>query len=121
MAKFYGINPQPATRHAVEKFEDEVMIRKDNRFLISTVYLDMQENRWAVAVAYNPCRNPGLHGHDNLLEVRYSCSPGKGMMITMMRSDPLEEVALGAGPFPDADTFVRYVITYERDLINHLN
>jgi hypothetical protein len=118
MAKFYGINPQPATRQAVEKFEDEVMIRKDNRFLISTVYLDMQEDRWAVAMAYNPCRNPGLHGQDHLLEVRYSYSLRKRMAMTMMRSDPLEEVSLGAGPFPDADTFARCAITHERNLIN---
>ncbi|MFZ1897087.1 hypothetical protein [Methanoregula sp.] len=47
MSKFYGINPQPATRQAVEKFEDEVMIRKDNRYLISTVYLNMQKDSWA--------------------------------------------------------------------------
>jgi hypothetical protein len=40
MSTFYGIGPQPATRQAVGRFEDEVMIRKDNRYLISTVYLD---------------------------------------------------------------------------------
>jgi len=119
MSKFYGINPLPATRQAVEKFEDEVMIRKDNRFLVLTVFLDMQEDRWAIAMAYNPSRNPGLHGHDHLLEVRYSYSLKKRMTMTMMRSDPLEEVSFSVGPFPDADTFAQYAITYERDLINH--
>ena len=118
MAKFYGINPQPATRQALEKFENEVMIRKDNRFLVSTVYLDMQEDRWAVAMAYNPSRHPGLHGQDNLLEVRYSYSLRKRMTMTMMRSDPLEELSVAAGPFQDPDTFVRYAITHERDLIH---
>ncbi len=120
MSKFYGISPQPATRQAVGKFEDEVMIRKDNRYLISTVYLDMQEDRWAVAVAYNPSRNPGLLGHDHLLEVRYTYSPKKGTTMTMMRSDPVEETSLMVGPFADPDTFALYAITYERDLINHL-
>ena len=119
MSKFYGINPQPATRNAVVKFEDEVMIRKDNRFLISTVYLDMQDNRWAVAVAYNTSRNKGLHTPDNLLEVRYSYSPSDGKTI-MMRSDPIEELPLSAGPFTNPDTFVQYALTYERDLINRL-
>ncbi len=120
MSKFYGINPQPATRNAVVKFEDEVMIRKDNRFLISTVYLDMQEDRWAVAMAYNTSRNKGLHTHDNLLEVRYSYSLTKGKTIMMLRSDPIEELPLAAGPFADPDTFAQYAITYERDLINRL-
>ncbi|MGA2161817.1 MAG: hypothetical protein ABSG28_06445 [Methanoregula sp.] len=118
MSKFYGINPQPATRQAVGKFEDEVMIRKDNRYLISTVYLDMQEDSWAVAVAYNPSRNPGLLGHDHLLEVRYTYSPKNRTTMTMLRSDPLEELTLAAGPFPDPDTFARYAITFERDLVN---
>jgi hypothetical protein len=118
MSKFYGITPQPATRQAVEKFEDEVMIRKDNRILISTVYLDMQEDRWAVAMAYNPSRHPGLHGHDNLLEVRYTYPLKKRMTITMMRSDPLEEIPIAAGPFADPDIFAQYAINYERELVD---
>lgn len=119
MSKFYGINPEPVTRNAVEKFENEVMIRKDNRFLISTVYLDMQEDRWAVAIAYNTSRNKGLHTPDNLLEVRYSYSPSDKKTI-MMRSNPMEELPLAAGPFINPDTFAQYALTYERDLINRL-
>lgn len=118
MSKYYGISPQPATRQAVEKFENDVMIRKNNRYLVSTVYLDMQEDRWAVAMAYNPSRNPRLHGHEHLLEVRYSCQPRNGDAIMMFRSDMSDESAITAGPFPDPDTFARYAITYERDLIN---
>jgi hypothetical protein len=38
--------------------------------------------------------------------------------MTMLRSDPLEEVPLAAGPFPDPDIFTRYAITFERDLVN---
>ncbi|MFZ1897451.1 hypothetical protein [Methanoregula sp.] len=119
MSKYFGINPQPATRQAVEKFEDEVMIRKDNRILTSTVYLDMLDGRWAVAVAYNPSRHPGLHGHDNLLEVRYTYSLKEKTNMTMMRSDPLEEIPIAAGPFGDPDNFVRYALDHERDVINH--
>jgi hypothetical protein len=118
MSKFYGINPQPATRNAVVKFEDEVMIKKDNRYLLSTLYLDMQEDRWAVAVAYNPSRNSGLHGQENILEVRYSYKNRRGNAITMFRSDMAEESVITAGPFSDPDTFAQYAITFERDLIN---
>jgi hypothetical protein len=119
MSRFYGISPEPATRNVVEKFENEVMIRKDNRFLISTVYLDMEEDRWAVAIAYNTSRNRGLHTPDNLLEVRYSYSPFDKKTI-MMRSNPPEVLPLAAEPFISPDTFARYALTYERDLINRL-
>jgi hypothetical protein len=40
------------------------------------------------------------------------------MTMTMLRSDPLEELTLAAGPFTDPDTFARYAITFERDLVN---
>ena len=119
MSKFHGINPKPATRHAVEKFENDVMIRKENSLLISTVYIDVKEDHWAVAVAYNPYRHPGLHWHENLLEVRYAYSLKNEM--TMMRSDPFEEVKIAAGTFADPDTFAQYAITYERALLNRLD
>jgi hypothetical protein len=69
MSKYYVLNPETSTKQAIEQFENEVMIRKDNQYLVSTVYLDMQVNRWAVAVAYNISRNPGIHGHENVIEV----------------------------------------------------
>lgn len=120
MSRYYGISPKPATRQAVETFEEEVMIRRDNRFLISSVYLDMQEERWAVAMAYNPSRNLGLHGHDNLLEVRYSYSQKDAGVVTMLRSDPIEETLIRAGPFTDPDAFAQYAIGYEREILNRL-
>jgi len=119
MPKFHGINPEQATCQAVEKFENEIMIRKDNRFLVSTVYLDMEETRWAVAIAYNPARNQGLAGHDNVLEVRYSYALNKRMTMTMMRSDPMEETIIPAGPFQDPDTFARHALALELLLIGH--
>jgi hypothetical protein len=97
-----------------------VLIRKDNRYLISTVYLDMREDCWAIAVAYNPSRNPGLHGQENILEVRYSYENRRGNTVTIFRSDTAEESAITAGPFSDPDTFAQYAINHERDLINRL-
>ncbi|MFB3765177.1 MAG: hypothetical protein ACE14P_07995 [Methanotrichaceae archaeon] len=118
MSKFHGIEPKPTTRQAVKEFEDEVMIGKDNSFLIATVYLDMEEDRWDVAVAYNPSRHLGPQWHENLLEVRYTYSLKNKMIITMMRSHPFEEIPIAAGPFEDFDTFAQYAITYERDHLN---
>ena len=59
MPKFFGYKPAGTTRQAAEKFENEVMVRHDSLTLVGTVYLDMQENTWAVAVAYNLSRAPG--------------------------------------------------------------
>jgi hypothetical protein len=119
MPKFFGCRPAGPTLQAVEKFENEVMIRKDNRILTSTVYLDMHDDRWAVAMAYNPSRHPGLHRHDNLLEVRYTYSLKEKLTMKMMRSDPMEEIPIAAGPFSDVDSFARYALDHERGIVNH--
>jgi len=43
MAKFYGINPQPATRQAVERTGNVTMIKNDNHSPVTTVYFNMDE------------------------------------------------------------------------------
>lgn len=118
MTQCYGINPEPSTLLAAEKFENEIMIRYDKRFLIASVYLDMDATRWGVAIAYGPARNRGFTGQENFLEVRYNYALNKRMTMTMMRSDPMEEIVIPAGPFQDPDAFVRHVLTHERKLVN---
>ncbi|MFA6225061.1 MAG: hypothetical protein WC620_02515 [Methanoregula sp.] len=119
MPKFHGICPEPATRQAAVKFENEVMIRKSKRLLTGTVYLEMEVTRWAVAIAYNPSRHPGLHGHEHLLEVRYSYEPRLGHRILMFRSDPPENIPLPCKRFFDPDSFAQFVLEYERKLLDH--
>jgi hypothetical protein len=117
MPVHHGIEPGPATRQAAREFEDQVMIRHDNRFLVATVYLDMEQTRWAVAIANNPSRHSGLQGTDTVLEVRYFYSLNKRMTMKMMRSNPMEGTAIPDGPFKDPDMFIRHVLAYERELI----
>jgi hypothetical protein len=119
MAKFFGCKPAGPTLAAVEKFENEVMIRFENQVLLGTVYLDMQDAKWAVAVAYNQSRHPGLHGRENPLEVRYSYVPGEAGTATLFRSDASLDTPLGAGPFENPDTFARYVLDHERARVSH--
>jgi len=118
MSKFHGINPKPTTRQAVKKFEDEVMIGKDYRFLIPTVYLDMNEDSWTVAIAYSSSRPPGMHWQENLLEVQYTYSFNNNMPLTLMRSDPFEKVLVVGRTFVDPDAFALYAIAHERELLN---
>jgi hypothetical protein len=70
MSKIFGFRPQAVTQKLIDKFEEEVLIRHNNQPLVGTVYVDMQEERWAVAFAYNYSRRSGIHGHENPLEVR---------------------------------------------------
>jgi len=119
MPKFFGCRPAGPTRQAIEKFENEVMVRHDSQMLVGTVYLDMQENAWAVAIAYNHARAPGLHGHENALEVRYSYVPATRGAAQMFRSDPGTITTLAAGPFADPDSFVEYAVSHERAVANH--
>lgn len=118
MSKFCGFNPKPATWQAVKKFEDEVMIGKDYRFLIPMVYLDMNKDCWTVAIAYSSSRPPGTHWQENLLEVRYTYSLKNKIPLTLMRSDPFEDVPVVGRTFEDPDTFALYAITHERELLN---
>ena len=119
MPKFFGCKPAGPTRQAVEKFENDVMVRQDNQRLVGTVYLDMQDTAWAVAVAYNLSRTQGLHGHENLLEVRYSYTPGTEGAAQMFRSDPGTVTDVAAGPFANPDSFARYALDHERGIVNH--
>ena len=117
MAKIFGCKPQPATQKMIEKFEEEVVIRHNNQQLVGTVYVDMQDDRWAVAFAYNLAKKPGLHGHENALEARYSCPAQQCDNVRLFRSDDPAEKTLEAEPLGDADAFIRYAITQERTLV----
>jgi len=116
MSKNFGFKPQSATQQQIEKFEDEVLIRHNNQQLMGTVYVDMSESRWAVAFAYNYSRKPGIHGHENPLEVRYSCSTQEKSGVRMFRSDTADEKELVTEPLKDGDAFVRFALAQERAL-----
>jgi len=116
MAKIIGCKPAGQTLAEVQKFEDEVLIRYNNQQLLGSVYVDMQEDRWAVAFAYNFTRKPGIHGHENPLEVRYSARPNDAGKVQMFRSDAKAETLLEAGAIRDRDDFIRFALTRERSL-----
>lgn len=117
MSKIYGFKPQTATRKLIEQFEDEVLIRHNNQSLMGTVYVDMQEHRWAVAFAYNYSRKQGFHGHENPLEVRYSCPAQESTSVRMFRSDTADEKSLVTEALKDADAFVCFALMQERSLV----
>lgn len=117
MARIIGMKPDAETQKRIGKFEDEVLIRHNNQQLVGTVYVDMQENRWTVAFAYNYTRKPGLHGHENPLEVRYCMVPHEPAAIRLFRSDVDAEQVIATENLPDQDTFIRYVLGKERAVV----
>jgi hypothetical protein len=116
MSKIFGFKPRSATQKLIDKFEEEVLIRHNNQPLVGTVYVDMQENQWAVAFAYNYSRKPGIHSHENPLEVRYSCPVQESTSVRIFRSDTADEKALATEPLKDADAFVCFALMQERSL-----
>lgn len=117
MAKIFGIRPHATTQPLIGKFEDKVLHRHNNQQLVGTVYVDMQENRWAVAFAYNYSLRPGFHGHENPLEVRYSCLVQENGSVQMFRSDDNSVRTLEAGSIKDGDAFIRFALTQERSRV----
>jgi len=77
----------------------------------------MSETRWAVAFAYNYSRKPGIHGHENPLEVRYSCPAQERTRVQMFRSDDAAERTLDTKTLKDGDDFIWFAITHERSFI----
>ena len=118
MPKYYGIKPKAATQAAVEAFENEVVVRQSNQRLLGTVYLDLDEAQWSLAVAYNVSRDRTIRSRENLLEVRYAYIPASDEHITVTCADPYAENQLGAGPFDDPDAFVRFALDHERRAAN---
>jgi len=114
MARYSGYRPDDAMRTLIEQFEHQMLIRYHNRYLVSTVYVDMQETEWAVAFAYSYTRVPGIHGHENPLEVKYYTSPHLADGIRMFRSDEETERTLVHDSCEDPGVFIRYVLDYER-------
>ena len=117
MARYFGYLPNDTMRKTIEQFENQVLIRYHNRALVSTVYVDMQEKEWAVAFAYNYSRMPGIHGHENSLEVKYHTSPHETESIRMFRSDEEAERTLMHDSCVDPGAFIRFVLDYERTRI----
>ena len=118
MSKIFGFRPQAATQQLIDKFEDEVLIRHNNRQFVGTVYVDMQDDRWAVAVAYNYSRKPGLHGHENPLEVPVFMScPGKYLRADVPLGLSFGEATLKPNSLKTGMQLDRFALLQERSIV----
>lgn len=121
MVKFFDFSPKSKTISVSEEFENRVRIRVQNKFLLGTVYADIEENEWAVAVAYNQMQNPGLHGRENLREVRYRFQPGSGPAVSRLVTDEPDIQEYEAQSFDSPDAFIVWALNQEKSLVMNPN
>lgn len=117
MTKFLGLSPSPKTAKVTEEFENKMCIRKNNRRLIGKVYADITDTEWAVAVAYNQVQDPGIHGSENSLEIRYSYEPKSEPVVHRLETEKGSEQNFMIEKFDSPDTFVIWALGQERNLI----
>jgi hypothetical protein len=114
MSKFFGYKPKPQVKSAVETFEEKTQIRSTSGILLGSVYVDVQENEWAVAFAYGVTQHPKLRGPEPVYEVRYSVKPAE--TTKAMKTDTRNETpsTVAAGDLKDIDAFVLWALNAEQ-------
>ena len=116
MANFFGLKPNSNLRSSVEKFENKVSIRRNNRRLLGKVYADITDDQWAVSIAYNLAVDPGLRGKENDLEVKYSYNPQGEMFVSRMDTSRGDDVPVPAFMFHNPNEFVIWALRKESDM-----
>lgn len=120
MAKFFGLSPKSKTAKVTEEFENRMVIRKHNRRLIGKVYADIADTEWAVAVAYNQVQDPGIHGSENTLEIRYSYEPASEPVVHRLETDRGSQQNYSIEKFDNPDAFIVWALNQEKTLMaNH--
>ena len=118
MAHFVGLKPNSKAVKATEEFENKVSVRRNNRRLQGKVYTDIADDQWAVSIAYNMVREPGLWGSENDFEVKYSYTPQTGDVVNRLETSDGDEVPVPAESFPGPDEFVIWALQKESALLH---
>ncbi len=118
MARYFGYSPKGTVKDAVESFESKTQVRSAAGTLLGTVYVDVSDEEWAVAIAYGRTHHPKLRGPEPVYEVRYAQrteEPGETKRI-----DTREEgaCAITAEPFPSVDEFIIWALGEEKGRIS---
>jgi len=118
MSRYFGYSPKGTVKDAVESFESKTQVRSAGGTLLGTVYVDVSDEEWAVAIAYGRTHHPKLRGPEPVYEVRYAQrteEPGETKRLDTRRE---EESVLTAGPFLSADEFILWALGEEQGRIN---
>lgn len=115
MSRFYGYSPKGTVKSAVESFESTTQVSAPGGVLLGTVYIDIREEEWAVAMAFGRTRHPTIRGPEPTYEVRYSFRPQGGTTVGFLDTRKGETVPLPGMSFSSVDEFVLWVIGKERE------
>lgn len=113
MSRYFGYSPKSAVKSAVESFENTTQVRRAGGILLGTVYVDIRDEEWAVAMAYGRAHHPKIKGPEAEYEVRYSRRTGDDAAAKRLDTRDGETVALPAGPFPSEDDFILWALREE--------
>jgi len=117
MSKYYGYTPKGTVRSAVESFESTTQVQGAGGMLLGTVYVDIQDNEWAVAIAYGRAHHPKIRGPEPVYEVRYAHRPGEGAGTERMDTRLDETSTIESEPFPSVEDFVLWSLEREKGSI----
>jgi len=117
MARYFGYSPKGTAKSAVESFELTTQVRNAGGTLLGTVYVDISDAEWAVAIAYGRTQHPKLRGPEPIYEVRYAHRTGETGETE--RIDTREEgaCAITVDPFPSVDEFIVWALGEEKGRI----
>ena len=117
MSRYFGYSPKGTVKSAVESFESKTQVRSAGQTLLGTVYVDVCDEEWAIAIAYGRTHHPKLRGPEPVYEVRYAHRTGESGETK--RLDTREEVpcAITVDPFPSVDEFVVWALDEEKGRI----
>ena len=118
MSRYFGYIPKGTVKTAVESYESKTLVMSPGGMLLGTVYVDIQDDEWAVAVAYGRAHHPKLRGPEPVYEVRYAHRPGDRGETKRLDTRQEEEGVLNAGPFPTTDEFVLWALNEEKGRIS---
>lgn len=106
MSRYYGYQPKSTVKSAVELFESKVQRHTTGGTLLPSVYVDILDDQWAVAMAYGKAQHPKLRGPEPVYEVRYVHRP-EGHQETL-RVDTREEKpsVITREPYASVESFI---------------
>lgn len=117
MSRYYGYTPKGTVRSAVESFESKTQVREAGGMLLGTVYVDICDEEWAVAIAYGRAHHPKIRGPEPVYEVRYAHKPGGDTRTERVDTRQDETSIIDSEPFPSVEDFVLWSLEKEKGCI----
>lgn len=115
MARYFGYSPKGTVKSAVESFESTTQIQGPGGMLLGTVYVDIDDEEWAVAIAYGRAHHPKLRGPEPVYEVRYAHQTGSSRETKRIDTRQEAPGIITVDPFKSEDEFVIWVLDKEKE------